>query len=278
MKTPIRTALIALPRMTLARMTLARMTLARTTLARTTLASMTLAAVVCAFVAVLPALAQDDDTNAIDDIPHITVIGTAQAEVTPDLATITLGVTSEQPSATAAAAETASKAKAVIDTAKAQGVAAADIATQSLTLTQTFDDLHGPQGQDIGRRPRGFAADNVVAIKVHDLAKAGALAGALIQTGANRFDGISFSVDRPQPILDRLLGEAVKSARAQAEIAAAAAGVRLGRVLLIERPNAGEPQSMAFARVASKPAAMPVEAGTTSLSREIEVTWALDAN
>lgn len=232
-----------------------------------------------------PAFAQDsDDSSSLDDIPHITIVGTAEAEIPPDLATIMLGVTTEKPSAGAAAAETARKAQAVIDAAKAAGIAPADIATQSVTLAQTFDDIRDKDGHYTGRKPRGFVADNTIAIRVRDLAKAGPLAETLIDKGANRFDGIAFSVEKPQPILDRLVGEAVKNARDQARIAAQAAGAGLGRVLLVERPDQPNGPSPVFgtARLAAAkapaPAAMPVEAGTTIYRTEMAVTWALDAN
>lgn len=228
--------------------------------------------------AVCPALAQEEgDDTALDDIPHITMVGVASTEVAADIATITLGVTTERATAREAADENAQRAQAIVDLAKTQGTAAADIATQSVTLSQTFDDLHAPDGQFIGRKPKGFAAENIVAIRVRDLSKAGALAQALIDKGANRFDGISFSVDKPEPILTRLNAAAVANARAQAESAAEAAGVKLGRVLLIERPGQTEPAPMQMraALKAAAPAAMPVEAGSTTFTREMEVTWAI---
>ncbi len=228
--------------------------------------------------AALPATAADRlEGRALDAVPHITIVGTARAEVAPDIATILLGVTTEQPTARAAAEANAPKARAVIDAAKADGVPAADIATQAITLTQTFDDIQDAQGRYAGRKPRGFTAENTVAIKVRDLAKVGALAESLIAKGANRFDGITFSVEHPEPILDRLTADAVKHARDRAQIAATAAGVRLGRVLRIERPDETSarpvvPGALALKATAS---AMPVEAGTTTLGAEIAVTWAL---
>jgi uncharacterized protein YggE len=234
------------------------------------------AAIICA----APVRAQEDDTPSLEDIPHITIVGTAETEVAPDLATITLGVTTERPTAKEAAGETAAKAGAVIAAAKAQGVGAPDIVTQSVTLTQTFDDIRDPQGQITGQRPRGFVAENVVAIRIRDLARAGALAELLIEKGANRFDGISFSVEHPAPILVRLTGEAVKNAQAQAAIAAEAAGMRLGRVLTMERPGADAdlpaPMRVARGMLAKARAPMPVEAGTTAFSTQMAVTWALD--
>lgn len=228
------------------------------------------------------ASAQDtDDHPALDEIPHITMVGTATTEVKPDIAAITLGVVSQRPSARDAAAEAARKAAALIDAAKTQGIGSADIATQAVSLTQNYDDLRDPQGRYIGRKANGFTAENIITIKVRDLGKAGTLAESLIEAGANRFDGISFSVEHPEPILDRLTGEAVKRARAQAEIAAQAAGMKLGRALLIQKPGDGGPEfarpsAMRLQAKPAAPAAMPVEAGTSTFAQSVEVTFALE--
>ncbi|WP_246725592.1 SIMPL domain-containing protein [Beijerinckia sp. L45] len=223
----------------------------------------------------------DDDTNAIDDRPHITVIGTAAAQMVPDLAEISFGVITEKPGAAEASAENARVAESVIDAAKAQGVEARDIRTQAVTLTQVFDEIHDANGRFTGRKPRGFSAENTIAVRVRALDKAGALAQSLIGKGATQFNGISFSVEHPEPVQDRLLGEAVRDARRKAGIAAEALGVKLGPVLLIERPGADTGGAPVFAKgrmmAAMAPApAVPVEAGTETLSSEMEVTWALE--
>ena len=231
------------------------------------------------FALAAPVMAQDspdDETNAIDDTPHITIVGTAHAEVTPDLATVTLGVVTEKPSARDAAEANARIAQAVIAAAKAQGVGPADLATQSVALTQTFDDMQDASGRFTGRKPRGFQASVSLVIRLRDLAKAGTFVQALIEAGANRFDGIGFSVEHPEPILERLSAEAVGAARREAQGVADAAGVKLGPVLLIERPTTMSGPAPVFARmkVAAAPA-MPIEAGSGDLTSAMEVTWAI---
>ena len=227
----------------------------------------------------IPAYAQgadDGETNAIDDTPHITIVGTARAEVAPDLAIITLGVVTEKPSARDASEANARVAQAVLAAARAQGMAGADLATQAVTLTQTFDEVHDASGRFTGRKPRGFEASNSFSIRVRDLAKVGAVAQSLIEAGANRFDGIGFSIEHPEPVLEHLSAEAVKNARHEAQMVADAAGVKLGPLLLIEHPSATSGQTPAFARmkVAAAPA-MPIEAGSSEMTSAMEVTWAI---
>ncbi len=238
-----------------------------------------LLAAACLLAAANAARAQDDDdSNAIDDTPHVTIVGQAATEVVPDLATITLGVTNRRPTAKGAADATAATAGAVVDAVKAQGIKDADIATQSVSLTPTFEDIRDAQGRFTGRKATGFESSNTIAIRVRDLPRVGALAQSLTDKGVNSFDGIAFSVEHPQPILDKLAADAVANARRQAEMVAQAAGVKLGRVLLIERPSAATGRAPVFsmARVAVAPQAMPVEAGVEGLSAEMEVTFAID--
>ncbi len=222
---------------------------------------------------------QDDDLNAIDDTPHITIVGTASAEVVPDLATISLGVKAERATPLEASAEAARVARAILEAAKAQGVEARDIRTEAVTLAQVFDDVQDTNGRFTGRRPRGFDAGSTVSVRVRALDKAGALAQNLVAAGATDLNGIAFSIENPGPVEDRLVADAVRDAQRKAGLAAGAVGAKLGRVLLIERPQAGivaRPLMRALTATVGGAPAIPVEAGTQTLSREIEVTWSLE--
>lgn len=233
--------------------------------------------------AAVPAFAQDDEAGAtaLDDIPHITIIGTASVEVVPDIAEISLGVSTEKPRAVDAANETARIAHDIVEAAKAQGVESRDIRTQSVTLAQTFDNVNDSNGHYTGRKPRGFSASNVIVLRVRALDKAGALAQSLIDKGATQFNGISFAVEHPERVMDTLLASAVRDAKRQAEIVAEAAGVKLGRVLLIEKPEAKDgvvmrSKAMSMALPPPSAASMPVEAGTETLRNDMQVTWAVE--
>jgi len=64
-------------------------------------------------------------------LPHITVTGTSFAEVKPDIATLTLGVVSEKPTAAEAESENAKAAASVIAEFKELGVDPKDIKPQA---------------------------------------------------------------------------------------------------------------------------------------------------
>ena len=221
---------------------------------------------------------QDDDLNAIDDTPHLTIVGRASAQVVPDLATIGVGVKAERPMPAEASAEAARIAAAVIGAAKAQGVEARDIQTGATTLAPVFDDIRDAAGHVTGQRPRGFSAGSTVTVRVRALDKAGAIAQSLIEGGASELRGIDFSLENPAPVEDRLVADAARDAQRKAGLTAAALGVKLGRVLLVERPEAPAGGSRPRVRrmAAQAAPAIPVEPGTRTLSREMEVTWSLE--
>ena len=207
----------------------------------------------------------------VDTIPSITVDGEAQREVAPDLATVTLGVVTDRASASQASVDNAQAAAAVVATARAAGLSDADIRTTGIGLAAVTD-------QRDASKIKTFRASNQVSLRMRDLGKVGPLVGQLAAQGANDIDGIAFSVENPEPILDDLRGDAARDARRKAEIYAGAAGVKLGRILRITPDAGGFPVPMPRAyklQMAAPAPAPPVEAGTEALRAHVQVTWEL---
>ena len=234
------------------------------------------AVLLAAGVASIPgARAQDDDQPSLDDIPHITVTGTAATSVVPDLAEIRVGVGVAKPTAQEAWDEDARRVKDVVDAAKAAGIKPQDIATTAVDLFQEQELLRRPDGSS-RNEPKGFRASHQLSIRVVDLERIGSLTGALIAKGADTFGGVAFSVAHPEPIQDKLRADAVRDARHQAETMAAAAGVKLGRLLLLQRPDREIAVRPVVRARNAGPATMDVEPGTQTLSAEVEATWAVE--
>ena len=229
-----------------------------------------LALAACLFLAV-PARAQDDDAPSLDDIPHITALGTAMAMVAPDVARFTIGVTTQEPTAAAAERENTAAAQRLVEAAKAAGVAPGDLATTTINLSEVNASVRQPDGSSKQER-QGFKATYLVAIDVRDFGKVGPLMQALIEAGANQFSGADFRVEHPEATLDRLAGEAMRDARHQAGILADAAGVKVGRLLQVERPD----QSAGAQPFVHGDLDMPVMAGTRTLSKAVEATYAIE--
>jgi uncharacterized protein YggE len=213
-----------------------------------------------------------------DTVPSITTTGEASVEVVPDIATISLGVETERPTAAAAANENARAAQAVIAGMKAQGIDGRDIKTLGVTITPVYDEATDANGRVTKRTLRGYQAQNDLSVRVRQIEAAGALARQWIEKGANNFGGVEFDYDQKEAKYDALRGEAVRDALRKANSYANGLGIRLGRVLEIGSPGQGPgPRPMVMARAAKNDgaAAIPIEPGVQTLRVEVQVSWEL---
>jgi uncharacterized protein len=214
-----------------------------------------------------------------DSVPTITTTGEASAEVVLDIATISLAVDTERPNAADAARDNSRAAQAMIGEIKAQGIEARDIKTLSVTLAPVYDEVRDPSGYVTKRTLRGYAARNALSVRIRQLEKAGALAGQLMDKGANRFEGIVFDYTQKEARYDALRGDAVRDALRKANSYVNGLGLKLGRVLEIatqapsRRPT---PISAGIRATTSEPAPpVPAEPGSEVLRTEVQVTWEL---
>jgi uncharacterized protein len=216
-----------------------------------------------------------------DAVPHITVVGHARMEVVPDVAVLSLSVVTERPKADDAAAENARTAEALIADIKAQGIDASDIKTTSVTLSPDYEEISEGVSQTSKQVLRGYIARNSIAVRVHAIDRAGALARRMIDKGANQLDDVSFADEHEDEAYDKLRDEAMRDALRRAKDYLPAAGMRLGRVIEIAPVESGATRSKVamFAGPASgaaRPAtSIPIEPGTLILETDVQVTWEL---
>ncbi|WP_258869784.1 SIMPL domain-containing protein [Paracoccus thiocyanatus] len=135
----------------------------------------------------------------------LTVTGTGQATVQPDMASITLGVSTRAATAAEAMTQNAQQQAKVIETLKAEGIEARDIQTSGLNLSPVMD--YSDQGQP--PKLTGYGAQNSVTVRVRDLAGLGAMLDRLVASGANEIGGIAFARDDMTEVEDKARSEAV---------------------------------------------------------------------
>ncbi|HEU0043998.1 SIMPL domain-containing protein [Sphingomonas sp.] len=229
--------------------------------------------------ALLPAAAVAQTEPSV--VPMVQASGTvldisAQGRVSrvPDVATIRAGVVTQAPTAAAALADQAARMSRVLAALRRAGVQPRDIATANVGLS--------PQYRYVENQPpaiTGYQATNTVAIRFREIAKAGGILDALVAAGANQIDGPELAIDQPDAALDEARLEAVKTARARAELYARAAGLRVRRIVSIVEAgvDAGSPRPpIAYARMASADAKTEVVAGERDLGVTVQVRFLLD--
>lgn len=172
----------------------------------------------------VPALSQQ--TQVVMEQPTVVVSGMGDVEVAPDLAEISLAVDTQEPTARAAGDANARLMERVIQALVQAGVPREDIETRGYTIFPEY--IHRPDAEP---QIRGYRATNLVVVKTTELDRVGALIDTALTAGANRVDGVSFSLRDPAAAQAVALKEAVERARRSAEAIAEALGVRLGRVM-----------------------------------------------
>jgi hypothetical protein len=228
-------------------------------------------AYVLALIATLggPALAAEPKERIVG------VSGTGEVQAQPDLATLGVGVVTNGDTAKAALAANGPAMEKVIGAVREAGVASRDLQTSGVAITPIYSRQTQP---DDPPRISGYAVSKSVTVRLRDTSKLSTLLDALVSAGANRMYGPSFSIAEPEKLRDEARRKAVADARRKAELYAAAAGVKLGRVVSIEENEAVVMPRFREA-MAAAPAARsnaPVETGELDIRATVRVIYALE--
>lgn len=181
--------------------------------------------------------------------------GEASVSVRPDVARVSVGVLTQDRTASDAATKNAEQAAAVIAALRALLGPTAEIRTVSYTLGPVYHYPPGGQAQ-----LTGFNANNIVEAVIGDLSLIGRVIDAAIQAGANRVESLRLGLKDEDPVRAQALRLAGQKARAKAEAIAGGAGVRLGPVISAEEGYQVRPVGTTE-RVGVAAATTPVEPG-----------------
>jgi uncharacterized protein YggE len=227
--------------------------------------------VLCNFVpyALVAALAFPVATLAEAPVAQISVTGEGRVDAVPDMATVSLGVTTQGATAAEALAANSAAVQAMLDRLTAAGIAARDIQTTGLSLNPLWSNYDSSPVQKI----EGYAASNMVTVRVRALDGLGGVLDAAVTDGANTLSGLSFGLADPEPALREARAKAVQDARARAEVLAGAAGVKLGRVLSITEGGLAGPSPMPMYRAEAAMAPVPVAGGEVAMSVTATLVW-----
>lgn len=198
----------------------------------------------------------------------ISVSGTGKVYLTPDMATLSIGVQTENKQAARAVEENNRRASEVIATIRKFGVDAKDIRTTNFSISPMYD--YGPNGERLGIY---YRVDNTVLVTVRDLDVIGDLLDAVVQAGSNQIYGIQFDVSDRTAALAEARQAAVADARAQAEQLAQAAGVQLGDVLSITATAVGGGPPVMYMAAKAETASVPIESGQIALSITVQMVY-----
>ena len=207
-----------------------------------------------------------------DEIPAtLTVTGHGSASAPPDMATVLTGVESFGQTASEALAMNSDQMTRVMEELADAGVAAKDIQTSNLSVQPRYNDRKSRDRYEIV----GYQVRNSLAVQVRDVAALGETLDAIVRSGANRIDAVSFGFTDPKALKQQARKDAVLDARATAEIYATAAGVSLGKILSISDGSAPARPMPGMAMAEMARSAVPIAAGESSIADSVRIVWEL---
>lgn len=200
----------------------------------------------------------------------ISVNGTGQVTLSPDVAYVYVGVNSQSANVTEALSDNNEKAQAISTVLKELGIDAKDIQTSGFNIYP--QQQISPEGQVTGTT---YNVDNTVYVTVRDLQMLGNLLDVVVRTGANSINGITFDVLDKSAAITEARKLAINSASSQAAEIAQAAGVTLGELQTLTVYTSNPPMPMYEGRggVAMDAASVPISAGQIILRVEVNAVY-----
>lgn len=213
--------------------------------------------------------------SPVPNVPVLSASGQGEAKVTPDRASVLVNVQTRAATATAAAAENATKTRAVLDALGKLGLAREQLATEGYSV-------HPEMRYDKdGASPRvtAYVVTNTVRAETKRPEQAGAIVDAALVAGANMINSLSFYASSIDEARRLAISEAVSNARADAEAMARAAGGTLGTLLeLSTNGPTVPPRPMYDMAIRGKVASMqmeptPVNPGQLTVTVFVSARW-----
>lgn len=161
--------------------------------------------------------------------PQLTVSGTGLVRVSPDTASINLGVATQDTDVAQAVAASNLAAEAIITAVKNLGVAPEDVRTTYFNVSP--QPMYDQNGQPTGQT--NYWVNNTLVVTLRQVDQLGAVLQAAVDAGANSINGISFDLTDKSQAEEQARQAAIADAQQRAERLATAAGTTLGEVFSI---------------------------------------------
>jgi uncharacterized protein len=231
------------------------------------------ASMLAAAAAMQPIMAEAQVTPPVIAGTRLDITARGEVRRVPDIAVISAGVVTNAADAASAMQENAGRMSRVIAALKKAGVADKDLSTASISLSPQYRYVEN-QAPVI----TGYQASNQLTVRFRDIAKSGAILDTLVQQGANQINGPAMMLDKPEAAQDEARIEAVKAARARAELYASATGLKVKRIVSISESegfSGGPMPVMVTARMSDSAAKTEIMPGEQGIGITVSVVFEL---
>lgn len=248
-----------------------------------------------------PPRAATTEAAADSTVKTITVTGSGNVTLPPDMATAQLGVETTARTAKEAMDKNALAMNMVVDTIRALGIDDKDIQTTGINLypyrlprpllqpggetPPATDQPAAPAPAPVeppnaapGAMPvpvpviQGYRATNNVRVTIRNLANVAAVVDGAVASGATLVSGVSFGLTDASGAQDTALSAAAAAAKSRADVLARALGLTITGVQSVSEGGSGGPFPVARAAPAAG-VSTPIEPGQLTVTASVTVAF-----
>lgn len=205
--------------------------------------------------------------------PTLSIDGQGTGTAAPDMATVTIGVTTQGKDAAKAQNDNAWVSNQIQAAVRGLGIEEKDIQTRNYSFYPNYST-----DKDHRNEVTGYTVNNSVIVVVRDIKLTGKVIDAALSNGANEINSLDFSASDTKAVRKVALLNAVQDARDKADIIAKGLGKRIVGIQnvsestgYIETRRFGANMLMADA----KSAATPIAPGSLSLTANVHIDFIL---
>lgn len=224
--------------------------------------------------------AQSIDTSKS---PTIQVIGTAEIQVVPDMATLSFTVSKQNKLVASAKKENDETISKVTSLAKRFGIAATDVKTDYIRVKEAKKRIK-IQGSDDDYEEiaDGYLVSRNLVVKLRDMSKFETFLTSLLDAGVDDVESVVFTSSELRKYKDQARAQAIRAAREKADAIAKEIGQSIGKAVSIEEKDIDGYRSP-YANVSSNSFAIDGSGadedetvGTISVKAQVEVSFLLN--
>jgi uncharacterized protein len=210
----------------------------------------------------------------------IWVTGIGEVSITPDIATLNLGVEAQETNVAQAQSEASEGMARIMKALSDSGIEKKDIQTGYFSINQRSRWNDEKQTEVI----TGYQVTNMVTVKIRDTGKVGTIIDSAVQAGGDliRINGINFTVEEPSKYYTEVREKAMTAAKNKAEELAKLAGLKLGKPTYITENAQYSPIYGGYSNVSEAipapvmmSASPSISTGQTKITMNIQVTYSV---
>ena len=202
----------------------------------------------------------------------LTVTGEGMAYVTPDVAKIDFGVSTEAKNLADSQKANSEAIAKIKDALQAYNIEAKDIKTLYYTINPEYNYINN-------RAPvlRGYTTRHTVRVTVRKLEDSDSVVQTLGTAGATEISQVQFTIDDPSDVQKEAREKAIDAAKEKAKQLANLSGAKLGRIISINEstPDTSNPAPKYAEGMGGGGSGIGLEEGSMAITSNVTLTYSL---